>query len=174
MKIILNKDVVNVGEEGDVKEVAKGFARNYLIPQKLAVLYTKQNLNILKSRQALIQKKKDEKRVAALGLKEKLEADELLFRMPAGENGKLFGSVSSALIADELVKRGYTIEKKRIEVPDNHIRNTGHYIVKVKIYEKEEAHIKVKVESTTQQHEQPAQKEVKEVKEAKEPKESKE
>lgn len=149
MKVILNKDIVNVGEEGDVKEVAKGFAINYLIPQQLAVPYTRQNLNVLKSRQILLQKKKEEKRAAALSLKERLEAEELLFKMPAGENGKLFGSVSAALIADELVKKGFTIEKKRIEVPDNHIRSTGNYSIKIKIYEKEEAALKVKVEAAT-------------------------
>ena len=146
MKIILNQDVLNLGEEGDICDVAKGYARNYLIAQKLAVSYTKQNLVTMKSKSASIDARKEDKRRDALGLKEKLEEEELKFMMSSGESGKLFGSVTSALIHEELEKRGYTLERKKIEIPDNHIRFTGEYSVKIKLYGKQEAHVKVLVE----------------------------
>ena len=111
MKIILNQDVVGLGEEGDIREVAEGYARNYLLPRKLAVAHNRQSLAQFTSRKSAIEGRKDEKRKEAMGLKERLEAEELQFTMPAGESGKLFGSVNNALIGAELEKRGYSIEK---------------------------------------------------------------
>ncbi len=150
MKVILYQDVTGLGEEGDIKEVARGYARNFLLPKKLAVLHTKENLAQLEHRRAAIEKRKDEKRKEALGLKERLEAEQITFTMPAGENGKLFGSVSSAMVAAELEKRGFQIEKKRIEIPDHTIRSTGTYKVRVRLYDKEEATVKLVVEGVAQ------------------------
>jgi large subunit ribosomal protein L9 len=151
MKIILNQDVVGLGEEGDIREVAEGYARNYLIPRKLAVRHSKQNLAQFTSRKSAIEGRKEEKRKEAMGLKERLEAEELRFTMPAGESGKLFGSVNNALIGAELEKRGYTLERKRIEVPEHHIRQIGTFAVKVKLYGNEEASLKVVVEAGKQE-----------------------
>jgi large subunit ribosomal protein L9 len=151
MKIILNQDVVGLGEEGDIREVAEGYARNYLIPRKLAVRHNKQNLAQFTNRKSAIEGRKEEKRKEAMGLKERLEAEELRFTMPAGESGKLFGSVNNALIGAELEKRGYTLERKRIEVPEHHIRQTGTFAVKVKLYGNEEASLKVVVEAGKQE-----------------------
>ena len=147
MKVILNQDVVSLGEEGDVREVRAGYARNYLIPNGFAVAYSKQNLLGLESRKAQIEHRKEAKRTEALGAKESLEAVEIKFVMPAGENGKLFGSVSSALVSEELAKQGFDVERKRIEVPENHIRQIGDHTVKVKLYGQEEALVKVVVEA---------------------------
>jgi large subunit ribosomal protein L9 len=146
VKVILSQDILSLGEEGDVREVAGGYARNYLFPKKLAVAHTRNNLRVFESRKALIDKRKEDKRTEALGLAERLGHEELKFVMPAGDNGKLFGSVSATMIGDELAKRGYEIERKRIEVPDNHIRQVGTYTVKVKLYGQQEAPVKVMVE----------------------------
>ena len=151
MKIILNQDVVGLGEEGDIREVAEGYARNYLIPRKLAVRHNRQNLAQFTSRKSAIEGRKEEKRKEAMSLKERLQAEELQFSMPAGESGKLFGSVSGAVLAQELEKRGYVIEKKRIEVPEHHIRQTGTFAVKVRLYGNEEAALKVVVEAAKQE-----------------------
>ena len=151
MKVILNKDVIGLGEEGDIKEVATGYARNFLLPQALAVPHTKANLASLERRRGAIERRRDEKRTEALGLKERLEAEELKFAMPAGENGKLFGSVNNATLAAELEKRGYQIEKKRIEVPEHAIRATGTFKARVRLYDKEEAVLKVVVEAAAAQ-----------------------
>jgi large subunit ribosomal protein L9 len=151
MKVILNKDVLGLGEEGDIKEVATGYARNFLLPNALALPHTKANLASLERRRGAIDRRREEKRTEALGLKERLEAEELKFAMPAGENGKLFGSVNNATLAAELEKRGYQIEKKRIEVPEHAIRATGTYKARVRLYDKEEAVLKVVVEAAAAQ-----------------------
>ena len=150
MKIILEKDVTGLGEEGDIKEVANGYARNFLLPKKLAVAHTKEHLAILARKRVTIDTRKDEKRKEALGLKERLESEEIKFLMPASENGKLFGSVSTTLVAQELEKRGYQIEKKRIEIPDHTIRTVGAFKIRIKLYDKEEATVKLTVEGSAQ------------------------
>jgi len=146
MKIILNQDVANLGEEGDVKSVANGYGRNYLIPQGMAVPYTKKYINIFAQKKDLITKKKEEKKQQALGLKEKIESLEgLSIAMPAGESGKLFGSVNNSVIADALAKEGISVEKKKIEVPENNIKMVGNYNIKVKLYGNQSAMLKITV-----------------------------
>ncbi len=156
MKVILNQDVVGLGEEGDIKEVAPGYARNYLLPKHLAVPHTKEFLAQLEHKRAAIEKRKEAKRVEAAGLKERLEAEEIHFSLPAGENGKLFGSVNNANVATELEKKGYTLEKKRIEIPEHAIRSTGSYKIRIRLYDKEEATVKVVVEGIVQHAAAPA------------------
>ena len=150
MKVILNQDVTDLGEEGDIKDVADGFARNYLLPRKLAVPHTKEFLAALGHRRAAIEKRKEEKRLEAASLKERLEAQEIRFAVPAGENGKLFGSVNNSNVAVELEKKGFTIEKKRIEIPEHTIRSVGTFKVRIRLYDKEEATVKLIVESSGQ------------------------
>ena len=119
MKIILNQDIVNLGEEGDIKVVTDGYARNFLFPKKMAVPYNKQNLNMFGQKKLAIEKRKEEKRKEAMGLKERLASEVISVTMPAGEKGKLFGAVTSSTIVEELVKIGLKVEKKRIEIPEN-------------------------------------------------------
>ncbi|MBI9101377.1 MAG: 50S ribosomal protein L9 [Spirochaetales bacterium] len=135
MKVILNQDVHNLGEEGDIKDVAPGYARNYLIPQDLAVLHNKANVALFEHRRAAIEKRKEEKRLAALSLKEQLNGIELTIEMTSGETGKLFGSVTSANVAEELQKQGHQIERKRIELPEHALKNVGTYEFKIKLYD---------------------------------------
>ena len=144
-KVILVTDVKNLGEEGDIKEVARGYARNYLLPRKYVVPYNKGNLAMIEGRRASIEKKKEDKRTAARSLKDQIEAATITIVMPMGDNGKLFGSVTNATIADELGKAGITVERKRIEVPDHTIKSQGNYTVKVRLYENEEARLAVAV-----------------------------
>ena len=148
MKIVLTQDIPNVGEEGDVKVVANGYARNYLIPKKMVIPFNKHSLDILKQKQSAIDKRKEEKRRQAMGLKERLETEEIVFKMPAGDSGKLFGSINNANIADELEKRGYSIEKKRIDVADHTIKMVGNFSVNIKLYENQEATLKFEVQKT--------------------------
>lgn len=150
MKVILNQDVVGLGEEGDIKDVANGYARNFLLPKKLAVPHTRAFLAALEHKRVSIEKRKSEKRLEAAGLKERLEAEEIRFVVPAGENGKLFGSVNNTNVAVELEKRGYTIEKKRIEIPEHTIRNVGTFKIRIRLYDKEEATVKLIVEGAPQ------------------------
>ena len=147
MKIILNQDVVHLGEEGDVVEVKDGYARNYLLPTKTAVIYNKANAALFKSRAATIEKRKAEKRAASASLKERLDGVSLAITVPAGESGKLFGSVTSSMVQAELAKLGFDIEKKKIEVATHAIKMTGTYSITVHLYENDLSHIKLVVMS---------------------------
>ncbi|MCR5761192.1 MAG: 50S ribosomal protein L9 [Sphaerochaetaceae bacterium] len=147
MKIILNQDVPNLGEEGDVCVVKDGYARNFLLPTGAAVLYNKDNLAVFKSRAAAIEKRKAEKRAASADLKQRLDAVKLHIVVAAGESGKLFGSVTSAMVQDALAKLGFEIERKRIEVATHSIKMTGNYTARVHLYENESSVIGLVVES---------------------------
>jgi len=151
VKVILTKDVLNLGEEGDIKVVADGYARNFLIPQKFAVLCNKANLTVLEQRRNTIEKLKEEKRKEALSLKEKIESEELLIKMPSGDKGKLFGSVNNATIVEELAKKGIVVERKKVEVPGHNVKVLGNYSVEIKLYGKESAKLKLVVASTTEE-----------------------
>lgn len=146
MKVILNKDLSPLGEEGDVKDVAKGYARNYLFPRGIALPYTESTIKLFESRREEIEARKADKRKDALGLKEKLEGLELLLSMPAGPNGKLYGAVTSQTVADELLKQGFPVERKRIELPGNSFKSVGKYKVTVKLYESAAAEVTVTVQ----------------------------
>lgn len=147
MKVILNSDVKYLGEEGDVKVVANGYYRNYLFPRNLAVPYNEATVAFFEGRKAEIEAKKEAKREAAKSLKEKLEALSLEIAVPAGNNGKLYGAVSSQSIMDLLSKNGYEIERKKIEIPGLTIKTTGTYKITIKLYEAQTAEIQVVVKA---------------------------
>ncbi|MFO8063407.1 MAG: 50S ribosomal protein L9 [Spirochaetota bacterium] len=146
MKVILNNDVTNLGEEGDVKDVAPGYARNYLIPKGIVMPYSRQNLALLESRRATIEKRKEDKREQAKSTRERLENEPVTIKMTAGEKGKLFGSVNSQTIAEELEKRGVDVERKKIDIDEGTIKMLGTHTVRVRLYGEEEAQLKVVVE----------------------------
>ncbi len=156
MKVILNHDVPNLGEEGDILEVSAGYARNFLLPGGKVLQHTVQNLALIEGRRATIDKRKAEKRQNADTLKNSLENEPLEVKMMAGENGRLFGSVTAATIVDELAKKGVIIEKKRIEIPDSSLKAVGNYKVRVRLYGEQEAFLNVRVESTQQEKEESA------------------
>jgi large subunit ribosomal protein L9 len=147
MKIILNRDVPNLGEEGDVCVVKDGYARNYLIPTGAAVLYNKTSVAVFKSRAAAIEKRKEVKRTESASLKEKLDNLTLELVVSAGDTGKLFGSVTSSMIQDAIAKQGIEIEKKRIEVATHAIKDVGNYTVRVHLYENEFSIVKIVIKS---------------------------
>lgn len=147
MKVILNEDVKYLGEEGDIKDVAKGYARNYLFPRNLAVPCNAVTLAHFESRKEEIEQKKAVKRQNAAGLKEQLEALTLTIVMPAGPNGKLYGAVTNQTISDELQKLGFEIERKRIELPGLTFKSVGNYSATLKLYESAVATIPVVVEA---------------------------
>ncbi len=147
MKVILNVDVNHLGEEGDVKNVANGYARNYLLPRNLAVPYNDATVMIFEARKAEIEARKEQKRKDSASLKEKLEALTLELAMPAAANGKLFGAVTSHVVAEALAKQGFQIERKRIEIAGSTIKQVGSYHFNVKLYESQVAEVKLNVKS---------------------------
>ena len=147
MKVILNEDVKHLGEEGDIKDVAKGYARNYLFPRDLAVPCNSFTLAHFESRKEEIEQRKAVKRQNAAGLKEQLEALTLTIVMPAGPNGKLYGAVTNQTVSDELQKLGFEIERKRIELPGLTFKSVGHYSATLKLYEAAVAVLPIVVEA---------------------------
>jgi len=145
MKVILNKDLSPLGEEGDVKDVAKGYARNFLFPRGIALPYNDRTIKLFESRREEIEARKAEKRNDAAGLKEKLESLNLEITMPAGANGKLYGAVTGQTVMDELAKNGFQIERKRIELAGSSFKNVGKYKVIIKLYESAAAEITINV-----------------------------
>ncbi|NIZ19424.1 50S ribosomal protein L9 [Entomospira culicis] len=147
MKVILKQDYASLGEEGDIKEVAAGYARNYLIPNGIVANYSAHAVNELTKRQHIIARKKAEKAKEARSHKEKLEAEALVFHFASGEKGRLFGAVTPATIAEELAKKGMSIEKKFIDIPNHSIKEVGEFEVKVRLYAGEVANLKINVQS---------------------------
>ncbi|MDR0525171.1 MAG: 50S ribosomal protein L9 [Spirochaetaceae bacterium] len=157
MKVILNKDLAPLGEEGDVKDVAKGYARNFLFPKGIALPYTDRTLKALEARKGEIEARKQAKRTDAASVKERLESLDLIITMPAGANGKLYGAVTSQTLADELGKQGFQIERKRIELAGTVFKSVGRYKAAVKLYENVFADLSVQVQGQTLKTETKAQ-----------------
>ncbi len=148
MKVILYKDVPNLGEEGDIKIVTNGYARNFLIPQKLAVKYTKATEIELAQKQQAIARRKAEKTKNASDLKTRIESIDMELAASAGDKGRLFGSITSAAIVDYLSAQGIEIERKKIELPDGGIKTVGNHSVRVRLYGGEEAVLKIEVKAS--------------------------
>ena len=145
MKIILNNDVVHLGEEGDIVTVKDGYARNYLLPTGAAVIYNKANAAMFQQKAKQIAKRKAEKRAASASLKEKLDNVTISLVVTAGESGKLFGSVTSQMVQEALLKEGFEIEKKKLDVPTHAIKMTGTYHIVAHLYENDKATITLNV-----------------------------
>ena len=147
MKVILNVDVKSLGEEGDVKNVANGYARNFLLPRNLAVPYNEATVLMFEARKAEIEARKEQKRKDSASLKDKLEAAAVEVTMPAGANGKLYGAVSAHVVSEALAKLGFDIERKRIELPGAAIKSVGTFKVVIKLYESQTAEVHVNVKA---------------------------
>ncbi|GBD99845.1 50S ribosomal protein L9 [bacterium BMS3Abin07] len=143
MKVILKEDIDNLGDIGEVVNVADGYARNYLIPRKIAVEANPKNIkqfeHIKKTMAAKIEKVKKEKQ----SLAEKLSSIKLSFTVKAGEDGKLFGSITNMDIQKELSAQGIDIDKKKIVVDP--IKRTGEYDIRIKLHADIAANIKAEV-----------------------------
>jgi large subunit ribosomal protein L9 len=146
MKVILNKDLPTLGEEGDVKEVARGYARNFLFPRSIALPYTERTIALFEARRGEIETRKADKRKDAASIKDRLEGLDLVITMPAGANGKLYGAVTNQTVVDELSKLGFQVERKRIELAGNTFKSVGKYKVSIKLYESAAAEVSLTVQ----------------------------
>lgn len=147
MKVILNDDVKHLGEMGDVKNVANGYARNYLFPRGLAVPCTPEAEAYFETKKEEIEARKVQKRKDSASLKDKLEGLEVVLTMPAGSNGKLYGAVTNLTVAEYYAANGFEIERKKIEIPGLTIKNTGSHNAKVHLYESTVAEVKITVKA---------------------------
>lgn len=145
MQIILKEDVPKLGNKGDLKDVASGYARNHLIPRGLAVEATPQKLREWKLRQEKEEKLNQHQEEEAKMQAEQMAKSELLFKMPAGEGGRLFGSVTAADIALKLAEGGFTVDKKKIELSEP-IKSVGNYQAVVRLHPGIKAKLSLRVD----------------------------
>ena len=132
MEVILLKDVPGLGRSGEIKEVPEGYARNYLIPKGLAVKSTKGRIKDIELRKSAVETKALREKDSAMRLAERLKGTTLTFKVRVGEENKLFGSITSGDIAEELNKKGFNIDKHQIVLKEP-IKYLGTYEVTVKL-----------------------------------------
>jgi large subunit ribosomal protein L9 len=146
MEVILKEDVESLGHRGDVVKVADGYGRNYLLPHKLAMQANAANKSVIEQmknsavRRTAKEKAEAEKQVALI------EAISLEFSRKVGENEHLFGSVTSSDIAQELESKGFTLDRRKIQLEEP-LKQLGEFHVPVKLHREVTAHVKVTVKS---------------------------
>ena len=142
MEVILRQAIENLGHTGDIVKVSPGYARNFLLPRGLAYEATTGNKKKLEQERARLEAAENERRTAAQGVATQLEAVSLTFSARVGEEGKLFGSVTAADIAQQLEAQGIHIEKRQIDLHEP-IRALGVYRVPVRLHADVKPEIKV-------------------------------
>lgn len=147
MEVILIEDVKDLGKKGDVVKVSDGYARNFILPKKLGIEATKQNLHDLKLQKQAEEKRQKELLEEARQLASQLEAVKVNLTLKAGEGGKTFGSISTKEIANALNEQaGFNLDRKKIQLSEP-IKSAGTFTVGVKLHPKVTASIKVVVEA---------------------------
>ena len=144
MEVILRDHVDNVGKRGDIVKVADGFARNYLLPRKLALPATDANKQWIARERKIAEAREAEERVAAEAVADRLAALDLQIARKVGENDTLYGSVTNADIADLLKQKGFDVDRRKILLPDP-IRNLGESHIPVKLHRDVTAQLKITV-----------------------------
>lgn len=147
MKVILVKDVQTLGTMGNIVKVKDGYARNYLIPRSFAVVANDVNRKELEHRKREIDARKEKALKETRALAQKIEKIKVTIQKQTGEDGKIFGSVTSAEIATFFEQKGIDISKKDIVFKDE-IKKIGNYSAEINLHQEVVAQIKIKVEST--------------------------
>jgi len=145
MQIILMEKVVNLGGLGDVVKVKDGFARNYLIPQGKARRATEKNLKEFENRRSELEKKANEQLTGSQERAAKLEGMKIEIAQKAGADGRLFGSVTNADIAESLGKQGLTVKKAEIRMPTGTLKHIGEFPIVIQLHSDVLANIMVNV-----------------------------
>lgn len=144
MKVILKEDVQGVGKAGQIINVKDGYARNYLLPKGLALIADEKNLKVLEYQKKKFEEQAKKKRQDAESIAERLGALELIIKAKAGEDQKLFGSITAKDIAEALQKEGFSIDKKQISISEP-IKRVGEHEVEVKLLSNISAKLKINV-----------------------------
>ncbi len=132
MKVVLIKDLKGKGKSGDIIEVNDGYARNFLIPNNIAIIGNASNLNEAKQAKASHDYQESVAKEKARKIANELKGKTITIAIKSGQNGKIFGSVTNKEIASQLEKQGYDIDKKKIEVQN--IKTLGKYSAKIKLF----------------------------------------
>jgi large subunit ribosomal protein L9 len=146
MEVILREDVQNLGTVGDIVKVKPGFARNYLLPRGLAVVADRRNVRVLEHQKRIVADKRERDRRQAETAAEQLSSLRVTIKARAGEEGKLFGSVTNIDIEKALAEQGVTVERRRIRLAEP-IKSIGEHVVPVHLGVGVDAQITVVVEA---------------------------
>ena len=144
MEVILREDVTNLGHRGDVVKVADGYGRNYLLPKKLAMEANAANKAVIEQMKASAVRRSAKEKAEAEQLVTQLNTVALVFTRRVGENDHLFGSVTSSDIAQELAAKGFSIDRRKVQL-DEPLKSTGEFHVPVKLHREVTAHVSVTV-----------------------------
>ena len=144
MEVILKEDVNNLGHRGDVVKVAEGYGRNYLLPKKLAMEANAANKAVIEQMKASAVRRSAKEKAEAEALVVQLNNVTLVFERKVGENDHLFGSVTSADIAHQLEQKGFTIDRRKVQLEEP-LKSVGEFLIPVRLHREVTAHIKVTV-----------------------------
>jgi large subunit ribosomal protein L9 len=144
MKVILKSDITNVGQQGEIKEVSAGFARNYLIPQSLVIEVNNLNLKIWERERIRLEKHREEIINSAKEIAYKIETLKFTAKVKTGENGKIFGSITTANLTKIFEDNGFKVNKRDILLSDN-IKEIGDHEISVRLHPEVVAKVKLSV-----------------------------
>lgn len=145
MEVILKEDVAHLGSRGDVVKVAEGFGRNYLLPRKLAIVANAGNKAVIEQMKAAAVRRSAKEKAGAEELAKQFEGVVVSFQRRSGEHDQLFGSVTSGDIAEALEKKGFNVDRRKIQVHEP-LKTLGEFTVPVKLHKEVTTHLKVVIE----------------------------
>jgi large subunit ribosomal protein L9 len=145
MEVILKEDIVSLGSRGDVVKVAEGYGRNYLLPRKLAIQANAANKKVIEQMKAAAVRRSAKEKAGAEALAKQFEGVSVSFQRRSGENDQLFGSVTSADIAEALAKKGFDVDRRKIQLHEP-LKTVGEFTIPIKLHKEVTAHFKVVVE----------------------------
>jgi large subunit ribosomal protein L9 len=148
MEVILREHVENLGQRGDVVKVADGYARNFLLPRKLALLATPANMKVVGRQRKIVDAREAEERSDAESLALRMAQLEIVLARRVGEHETLYGSVTAADITDDLATKGFEVDKRKIQL-DEPLKQLGEFSVPLKLYRDVVAHLRVRVVALT-------------------------
>jgi large subunit ribosomal protein L9 len=145
MEVILKEDVAKLGSRGDVVKVAEGYGRNFLLPKKLAIEATKGNKAVIDQMKAAAVRRSAKEKAQAEELAKQFDGLSVSFQRRAGEHDQLFGSVTSSDIADALSRKGFSLDRRKVQLHEP-LKTLGEFSVPVKLHKDVTTHLKVTIE----------------------------
>jgi len=145
MEVILKEDVAKLGARGDVVKVAEGYGRNFLLPRKFAIEATTGNRKVIEQMRAAALRRSAKEKAQAEELSKQFDGLSVSFARRAGEQDQLFGSVTSSDIGDALEKKGFNVDRRKIQLHEP-LKTLGEFTVPVKLHKDVTAHLKVVIE----------------------------
>jgi large subunit ribosomal protein L9 len=145
MEVILKEDVPKLGSRGDVVKVAEGYGRNFLLPKKLAIEASKSNKAVIDQMKAAAVRRSAKEKAGAEELSKQFDGLAVSFQRRSGEHDQLFGSVTSVDIADALEKKGFNVDRRKVQLHEP-LKTLGEFTIPVKLHKDVTAHLKVVIE----------------------------